>query len=61
MRSTTGADLIKLFWNKFTHTFCNLDHFIYAQFICGTATKISGLQKNVIKFMAKKFYEIGPR
>jgi len=28
-----GVNLIKLFWSKFTHTFCKLDHFIKATII----------------------------
>ncbi len=29
----TGFDLIKLFWHKFTHVFCKLDHFIHVTII----------------------------
>jgi hypothetical protein len=52
------VDLIKLFWRKFTYSFCKLDLFIEIQQIQLIFIKWS-LQK-VSKFMPKKFYEIDP-
>ncbi len=50
-----GVNIIKLFWNKFTHTLCKLDNFINIHIICFIA------MKRVSKLLPKKFYEIDPR
>jgi hypothetical protein len=55
-----GVDLVKLFYSKFTSTFCKLDHFINLSNIYDILMKSSSLQNRVIKFTAKKFYEIDP-
>ncbi len=49
--------LIKLFWRKFIHTFCKLDHFIKNCKICNIMKRHT-LQKRVSKFVPIKFYEI---
>jgi hypothetical protein len=55
-----GVNLIKLFWRKFTHAFCKLDHFKNESNICCIAMKRFSLQQIVSKFTPKEFYEIGP-
>jgi hypothetical protein len=55
-----GVNLTKLFWHKFTHTFCKLDYFLNMINICCHAWERSSLQKRVSKFSQKKFYEMGP-
>ncbi len=55
-----GVDLIKLFWYKFTYSFCKLYNFIKMCYICCISIKSFSLQKRVSKFMPKKFYEIDP-
>jgi hypothetical protein len=54
------VDLIKLFWRKFTYSFCKLYYFIKISYICCISMKRSSLQKWVSKFMPKEFYEIDP-
>jgi hypothetical protein len=55
-----GANLIKLFWSKFFHTFCKLDHFINIGNILGIFMKRSSLQNRVSKFMPKSFMRLTP-
>ncbi len=54
------VNLIKLFWLKFTHTFCKLDRFINRSNTSCIALKRSSLQKRVSNFTPKKWYEIDP-
>ncbi len=44
MRSVPGVDVIKLFWCKFTHVFCKLDHFINETIMW----KVDSFQKGVV-------------
>ncbi len=52
----TGVNLIKLFWRKFNHTFCKIDHFMNICNICSIAKKRSSLQKRVSKFKPKNSF-----
>ncbi len=60
MRLTPGVNFMKLFWHKFTYTFCKLDHFINVNNICHKTMKRSRFSKIVSKSKAQKFYEIYP-
>ncbi len=53
-----GANLIKLFWRKFTHTFCRLDHFINAYNNCLVQWKNLAYKPEWVNLHQKKFYEI---
>jgi hypothetical protein len=48
-----GVNHIKLFWHKFTYSFCELDVFIAMQQILCTIIKRSSFQKSVSKFTPK--------
>ncbi len=46
-----GADLIKLFWHKFAHSFCKLDLSIAMQQQLFTFMKWPSLQESMSKFI----------
>ncbi len=59
MRYAPRVNIVKLFWHKFTHTFCKLGHFINASNACCIAMKRSSFVRIVSSFTPKKFYVIG--
>ncbi len=52
-----GANLIKLFWQKFTHVFCKLDCCTNVAIFFSVMKKFS-FQKSINRFRPIKFYEI---
>jgi hypothetical protein len=53
-------NLIKLFWSKFTHSFCKQDTFINISHIHGIDMNRSSLQNRVSKFIPKIFMRLTP-
>jgi hypothetical protein len=58
MRSIPEVDLIKLFWHKFTHTFCRLHNYI--NIIIIFVLKKDKAFKKVTKFMPKSYIRLTP-
>ncbi len=48
-----GVNFIKLYWHKFTYSFCELDVFIAMQQILYSIIKRFSFQKSVSKFTPK--------
>ncbi len=61
MRLTPEVNLIKIFGINLLTLVCKLDLFTALRQLLLEIIKRYNLQKSMIKFMPKKFYEINPR